>query len=450
VATHSPAAVEPTAESDRSSEMPMMLTYRGFAIASTLLLTIVAPTFVDAEDPPTAPIDYDSELAHDDLRILVKPLTKDELVIVADTWFGQLRIRQAAITRARIDLKKKGPLDAAGGNAGEESAPPRDLKALQAGRTGVIEGLDIILDELELKGGDATDYRTYINAISGFEIDVVDAGAVWTVVSDWFGREDGGKKWGKNIASFVGLVVLFWFLSRLVARLLKKALDRTKRLSTLLRRFFVRTTTRLVFFIGLIIAVSQLGVDIGPLLAVIGAAGFVVAFALQGTLSNLASGLLILLYRPFDIGDSVEVAGVSGTVMQLSLVATRINTWDNKVLFVPNNSIWNGIITNITGSETRRIDMVFGIGYPDDIGKAIEVLQDVVKSHELVLDTPEPTIRVRELADSSVNLDCRPWVNGGDYGSVKADLHRSVKERFDAEGISIPYPQQDVHLSRES
>jgi small conductance mechanosensitive channel len=189
-----------------------------------------------------------------------------------------------------------------------------------------------------------------------------------------------------------------------------------------------------------------IGINIGPVLALIGAAGLVVGLALQGTLSNFASGVLILIYRPYDINDIIEAGGVSGLVSSMTLVCTTIKTLDNKLITVPNNSVWNDTITNITGSKERRVDLVFGIGYGDDFSKAQKILQNILTNHPLVLAQPEPNVRVHELGDSSVNLICRPWVKTNDYWDVHWDVIETVKREFDAEGISIPFPQRDVHV----
>jgi small conductance mechanosensitive channel len=181
-------------------------------------------------------------------------------------------------------------------------------------------------------------------------------------------------------------------------------------------------------------------------MAMVGAARFVVAFAMQGTLSNYASGLMIMLYRPYDIGDVVDVAGIIGTVESMTLVSTSIVTADNRLMIVPNNSIWGNIITNVTHSDTRRVDMTFGIGYDDNIEQAQKVMEQILSEHPLVLKDPAPTIKVSELADSSVNFICRPWVKTADYWTVLWEVTRTVKERFDEEGISIPYPQSDIHV----
>jgi small conductance mechanosensitive channel len=198
--------------------------------------------------------------------------------------------------------------------------------------------------------------------------------------------------------------------------------------------------------IGVIVGLAALEVNIGPHLAVIGAAGFVVAFALQNSLGNFASGLLIMIFRPFDAGDAVEVAGVAGKVQAVSLLSTQMKTFDNKAVAIANNEVWGGVITNITASGQRRVDMQFGIGYDDDIDKAQKILEDIISSHELVLKEPDPVIRLHELGDSSVNFIVRPWAKTDDVWTVFWDVTREVKKRFDTEGISIPFPQRDVHI----
>jgi small conductance mechanosensitive channel len=201
-----------------------------------------------------------------------------------------------------------------------------------------------------------------------------------------------------------------------------------------------------MIFIGVLIGLSALEINIAPMLAIIGATGFVVAFALQDTLSNFASGLMIMFYKPFDVDDFVDVSGVSGRVRSMTLVTTTIMTPDNKKMVVPNNSIWGNIITNVTGSQTRRVDLVFGIGYEADIDHAQKVLEEILMRHKLVLKEPEPEVHLHELADSSVNFICRPWVKTDDYWTVYWEVTRNVKEQFDAERISIPFPQRDVHV----
>ena len=250
----------------------------------------------------------------------------------------------------------------------------------------------------------------------------------------------------------VALLILFVFkrLSRWAGRLTHATLSRSKlKVSSLLRGFFEGTVRKLVYFVGILIALRQLGVDIGPFLTGLGVTGLVIGFALQGTLSNFASGMMIMTYRPFDVGDVVNAGGVLGKVDSMTLVSTTIVTPDNQVNVVPNNSIWNGIITNVTARPTRRVDLVVGVGYGDDLDRAQEILMDELVKHDKVLKDPAPVVKVFNLGESSVDFVVRPWTRTADYWDVHFDLQKSIKQRLDAEGLNIPFPQRDVHLFTE-
>jgi small conductance mechanosensitive channel len=250
-----------------------------------------------------------------------------------------------------------------------------------------------------------------------------------------------------KIVLFALILVVFRLLARIARRIVSKAIKSSSlKFSTLLERTALSVTSSLVMIFGLLVALSQLGFEVGPLLAGLGVAGFIVGFALQDTLSNFASGVMILLYRPYDVGDLVETAGAFGTVKDMTLVSTTILTVDHQTLVIPNSKIWGDVIKNVTAQTNRRVDMVFGIGYADDIPHAEKILKEIVESHELVLDDPEPNIRLHNLGDSSVDFIVRPWTKTDDYWEVYWDITREVKMRFDAEGISIPFPQRDVHV----
>jgi small conductance mechanosensitive channel len=266
--------------------------------------------------------------------------------------------------------------------------------------------------------------------------------------TDWL-RSNGAALFFQVI-TFLLILVAFWFIAGLGRAAVRRGLARSKlSISSLAQDFLVKTTGRLIMLFGLIIAIAQLGIEVAPLLAGLGIAGLVIGFALQDTLSNFASGMMILIYRPFDVGDVVEAGGVMGKVDQMNLVSTMVLTFDNQMLVVPNKQIWGGVIRNVTHQDTRRVDMTFGIGYSDDIPKAEKVLAEILSSHEKVLRDPEPVIRLHELGDSSVNFIVRPWSKTDEYWDVYWDVTREVKRRFDEEGISIPFPQRDVHLYRE-
>lgn len=266
----------------------------------------------------------------------------------------------------------------------------------------------------------------------------------------WNNMIEGGPGLVFNIILFIGIVFVFLKLANLAQALAERGLAESKfELSLLLKRMTVSIVRNTVLIIGVLIALSQVGISLGPLLAGMGLVGFVVGFALQDTLSNFAAGMLILIYRPFDVDDIIEAGGVMGKVSEMSLVNTTILTFDNQTIIVPNGKIWGDIIKNVTAQTVRRVDLVFGVGYGDDIEKIEKVLAEVVSAHPSVLDEPETMIKLHELGDSSVNFIVRPWVNRDDYWDTYWDLMRAVKLRFDEEGISIPFPQRDVHLIKE-
>lgn len=201
----------------------------------------------------------------------------------------------------------------------------------------------------------------------------------------------------------------------------------------------------LVAFV-IIAALGQLGIQTTSFVAIIGAAGLAIGLSLQGSLSNFASGVMIIAFRPFKVGDFIEAGGVSGVVEGIQIFSTQMRTGDNKAIIVPNSNIIGGNITNYSAKATRRVDMIFGISYDDDILKAKNILLKLLDEDERILKDPEPLVAVSELADSSVNFVVRPWVNSADYWGVKFDYTEAVKTTFDKEGISIPYPQQDVYM----
>ena len=306
--------------------------------------------------------------------------------------------------------------------------------------------MDAAIHMLKLRRGDPQQYVDYIASATGQKLNVYDPAVLYAQVRAWLVASDGGVAIGLSFLKFVLILIAFWILSGILAWITRKGLHRVPNTSSLLKPLVVKTVKRTTVVIGLITAVSMLGVSVGPMLAMIGAAGLVVGLALQGTLSNFASGILVLITRPFDMGDVINAGGVLGKVEAMNLVSTRILTFDNQVMLVPNNEIWNGVITNITGRSTRRVDLVFGIGYGDDVSKAIAILEEAIKSHPKVLAEPVPVVKLHELGDNSVNLIARPWSNTADYWDVYWDLTSDVKRRFDEAGINIPFPQRDIHV----
>jgi small-conductance mechanosensitive channel len=328
-----------------------------------------------------------------------------------------------------------------------------DVAALNARLEERAASTSAFLDQ----GLDTSLYEAQLIATTGeITTDIFDFDVLTGLLSSWFGSlgtwvvENGGSMFF-SLLIFVVIVLAFYKLAKTAQRLLDKAMESAHiQVSQLLHRMILSTTRSVILVVGILIALSQLGISLGPLLAGLGIAGFVIGFALQDSLSNFASGIMILIYKPFDVGDLVEVAGAFGTVSHMSLVNTTVLTIDNQALVVPNNSIWQNVIKNVTAQDTRRIDMIFGIGYSDDIPKAEKILQEIIETHDLVLEDPEPIVRLHELGDSSVNFVVRPWVKTDDYWNVYWDITREVKLAFDAQGVSIPFPQRDVHIFNES
>jgi len=258
--------------------------------------------------------------------------------------------------------------------------------------------------------------------------------------------------WSTTYAIKIVAALLIFFigkwLARMVTNLLTKLLDKKNIDATLIQ--FLDSILYYTFLIVVIIAAAgQLGINTTSFLTIVGAAGLAIGLALKDSLSNFASGFMLIMFHPFRIGDFVNAGGASGTVKSIDMFNTTIHTPDNQKVIVPNSKITSDVITNVTANDTRRVDMVIGIGYQDDIAKAKTVLEGIIKDEKRVLENPVTTIAVSELADSSVNFVVRPWVKTADYWGVYFDLTEKIKITFDKEGISIPYPQQDVHLFSE-
>jgi small conductance mechanosensitive channel len=231
-------------------------------------------------------------------------------------------------------------------------------------------------------------------------------------------------------------------MRRITGRVLTKAKTETTIVS-----FVESLVYYLVLVFAILAALAKFGVQTASFVAILGAASFAVGFALQGSLANFAAGILILVLRPYKVDDFIDAAGVAGIVKHIKLFSTIIATPDNIKIMVPNGKIYGDIIKNYSGYDTRRVDLVIGISYSAPIQKAVEIAMEVMKNEPRVLDDPAPQVAVAELADSSVNLVVRPWVDKADYWPVRFDVTRQIKEAFDANGIEIPFPQRVVHMS---
>ncbi|MDF1800805.1 MAG: mechanosensitive ion channel [Planctomycetota bacterium] len=249
----------------------------------------------------------------------------------------------------------------------------------------------------------------------------------------------------------VVFAILIFVIGRIVVKILtgvlRKVMAKAK-VDVILINFLVSIAAGVMMLFVIIASLDKLGVPTGSAVALVGAAGLAVGFAMQDSLSNFASGVMLIIFRPFKNGDFIEAGGVTGVVEKIQIFTTIMKTGDNREIIVPNGAIFGGVITNYSARPTRRVDMVFGIGYGDDLLKAKQILTDIIAADDRILKQPAPAIAINDLGDSSVNFKVRPWVNSGDYWDVLSDITETVKLTFDKEGISIPFPQTDVHLHK--
>jgi small conductance mechanosensitive channel len=331
-----------------------------------------------------------------------------------------------------------------------------ELDAATIRLDGTIANLASTIEVMQRLDLDTADLQTQlIQATGDLSTDILDTEVALSLVGKWISSArqwvaDNGATLIFKAAVFILILLAFRVLANIVRKLMIRSMASAKvKVSQLLEHMITSMVSKIIIFFGLLVALSQMGVRLGPLLAGLGVAGFIVGFALQDTLSNFASGMMILFYRPFDVDDLVEAGGVFGKVSRMTLVSTTFLTLDHQTLVVPNTKIWGDVIKNVTAQKVRRVDMTFGISYTDDIPHAEKVLESILKENSMVLDDPESMVRLHNLGDSSVDFVVRPWVKTDDYWDVYWAVTREVKMRFDREGISIPFPQRDVHIYEE-
>lgn len=394
---------------------------------------------------PKLPIELlDTGISKEVLAYQLIPLTKAELEQLGMEWLQVVRTKTEEVSDKQVALIRNPDL--------ATDAAYTELAMIVEERAGLLERFTMIVDSLQSKGGDQeliSELRSYRDSVLFNETMLASPKAIAGAFLTWLTRSDGGLAVLWDIVIVVLSFAALLFVSRSARSIAGRWIGKMSRISNLLKAFLVGAVYWLVLVVGLIFVLAALGVNITPLFAMIGGASFILAFAFQDTLGNLASGLMIMINRPFDEGDYVLVGGVGGTVKSVNIVATTVTTPDNQVIVIPNKNVWGNVITNVTASETRRVDLVFGISYEDSIPEALKVIEKTVRAHPLVLDEPEPNVRVHELAASSVNFICRPWTKTSDYWTVYWDLTHTMKEAFSEAGISIPYPQQDLHIKTQ-
>lgn len=395
-----------------------------------------APQTDDLIDRTTRP-----DIPIDALSHLLVPLTAEELETVSGVWLDLVRDKTAQIARSQAAR-------VSGGNPSSKQDIGAIVQLVEQ-RARLLERYTLVVDSLERKGGDAAlvqKLRSYREGILYEETALASTRALFGSFVEWLGRPDGGIAVLQRIAIAFLALALIILAARIARGFVGLWIGRFTKISKLLQAFIVGAFFWMFILTGIIVVLASIDVDITPLFALIGGASFILAFAFQDTLGNLASGLMIMINQPFDEGDYIEVGGVGGTVRNVSMVGTTVATPDNRIIVVPNKNVWGNVIVNATASETRRVDLVFGASYDDPIQDVLDVLKEQVAAHPKVLADPAADIRPSELGASAVNFVCRPWVRAEDYWDVKCDLTQRVKEAFEARGLTMPYPQQDVHV----
>jgi len=334
----------------------------------------------------------------------------------------------------------------------EDAAGKVALDAEEAIKAVAVADLTTAIDMMTELKLDTTKYKQALIQTTGeISTDILDPRVAYGLVRQWLAAlekqvVENGPGWAFKLLVISGLLLLFHLLGRMVQGIVRRGLAASKLpVSQLLGDTIVATSGNLVRLLGLLIALSQVGFALGPLLAGLGIAGFIAGFALQETLANFASGVMILLYHPFDIGDSVEAGGASGVVSAMSLVSTRILTDDNQALIVPNGRIWGDVIKNLTAEKTRRVDLSFRVHYGEDVERIEKLLGDIVNSQPQVLKDPAAIVKLNALPEASLEFVVRSWVKTADYQEASWALTRAVKLRFDQERIRAALPQHEAY-----
>ena len=310
-----------------------------------------------------------------------------------------------------------------------------------------------VVEQLQRLDGDTLEMRrTLIEVRGSLALSLVDTAMINVLYAEITEKFEAWLA-SSGAATMISalLFVLILIASRWLAGVARRVTERALRhsdqsISQLLKETMISMAGTIVFLLGLLVALSQIGVSVAPMIAGLGVVGFIVGFALQDTLANFASGAMILAYRPFDTGDFISAADVEGEVRKMNLVNTTIVTIENKVLIIPNSKIWGGVILNFTGQNLRRTDIIYSVSFEDDLDKVQGILEELVASDERFLQTPEPVIRVKRLGDYSIDFLVRAFVKTGEFWESVWALNKAVKQRFDAEGITIPFPQRDVRM----
>lgn len=320
---------------------------------------------------------------------------------------------------------------------------------LQSQLTAIGDRFNVILEELEKKGGDAKPYRQYIQAVMSIDVDTKDTQGLGVRLLGWAKSNEGGLRWAGNTGKFLGVLVVSIIVSQILGAILNRLLSLFGGSSRIMRQFIVMLVKRGGVVIGFLLALTALEVSLGPIFALVGGVSFILAFALQSNLGNIASGLMIMAYKPFDVGDEIKLGELWGWVESITLANTKIEGLDGQMFNVPNNTVWGETIENLSHSKTRKFTHWFRIDFEENLAKVEQLLVEILKSHPKVLADPVPRTDVWSIEDYYISVKANGWVKTEDFWTVNSDVIRMIQQRFDFEGINLAAIPKTMEVAQE-
>ena len=402
------------------------------------------------EEPNKVVTTKNTQLPIAQLELLLKPLTKEQIQSEADAWFKLLQEKVQEISDTELAIQTQEDSSKIGGavDTEKEKLVVNSTK-LKTEQSNLINRLSTVLDAWDDKGGDSKTYRQYMDAVGGVNFNLRDTGELTLRFTTWLQSPEGGILLGWNILKFGGILVASVFIAPKVGRLADVALSRIENISNLFRGFAVTIVKRTVLVVGGLLALASLGVNLGPILAVVGGASFILAFALQDNLGNFASGLMLLITKPFDVGDEVNLAGYWAYVDSISITSTKLKDFGGNIVTLPNNTVWTSDIVNYTHADIRKVRLGINIKFNQDVEQINKIWLDLAAAHPKVLESPGASIFPwNETYDYSISIGLSAWSKTDDYWDVYVDLLKSLQKQLEQENIVLAAPIQEIKLDR--
>ncbi len=401
------------------------------------------------EEPPIQAVTAkDPNISIELLEVLLKPLPQDNLQAEADAWFALLKAKAQQISDQEAAIQGQASQEESAGEVDKELSIVT-VSQLEIEQSNLVNRLTTVLNALDAKGGDTTTYRQYVGVVSGIDFNLTDAESLGLRFTTWLTSPEGGISLGFNLLKFLGILIVAIFLAPRLGRLTDSALTRASNISNLFRGFVVMIVKRGVLVIGALLALASIGVNLGPILAVVGGASFVLAFALQSNLGNFASGLMLLINKPFDVGDEVKVAGYWAYVDSISLANTKLKDFGGNIVSLPNNTVWGSDIINYTHSDRRKFMISIYVKFTEDLDTIKKLWMDIASSHPKVLKDPAPGwFPWNTHYEYYISVGLSAWIPTDDFWPVYVELLQAVQTGLEKANIELAAPQQNIKLDQ--